>query len=93
MSVIRQMTLASEIHHAVRRGGHFVTTTHAPIILAIPDAAIIGITEGGLKETVYEDVEVVIATREFLDEQQGTIRYILGQLLAGAAGRPSGHRR
>lgn len=77
LSVVRQMALVAEIHRAVQRGAQFIIATHSPIILAIPDAAIIDITEDGLEETVYEEAEAVIATREFLEDPQGTIRYIL----------------
>ncbi|SMG08342.1 Predicted ATPase [Corynebacterium pollutisoli] len=78
LSVVRQMALAAEIHQAVQRGAQFIIATHSPIMLAIPDAAIIDITEDGLEDTVYEEAEAVIATREFLEDPQGTIRYILG---------------
>lgn len=77
LSVVRQMALAAEIHQAVQRGAQFIIATHSPIMLAIPDAAIIDITEDGLEDTVYEEAEAVIATREFLEDPQGTIRYIL----------------
>jgi len=75
---VRQMALVAEIHQAVKRGAQFIIATHSPIILAIPDAAIVDITDHGLEDTVYEEAEAVIATREFLEDPQGTIRYILG---------------
>ena len=78
LSVVRQMALVAEIHQAVKRGGQFIIATHSPIMMAIPDAAIIDITEDGLEETVYEEAEAVVATREFLEDPHGTIRYILG---------------
>ena len=78
LSVVRQMALVAEIHQAVKRGAQFIIATHSPIILAIPDAAIVDITDHGLEDTVYEEAEAVIATREFLEDPQGTIRYILG---------------
>lgn len=77
IAVVRQMALVAEIHQAVQRGAQFIIATHSPIFLATPDAAIIDITEDGFQETVFEDSEAVIATREFLEDPQGTIRYIL----------------
>lgn len=78
LSVVHQMALVAQIHQAVVRGAQFIIATHSPIMLAIPDAAIVEITEHGLEDTVYEEAEAVIATREFLEDPQGTIRYILG---------------
>lgn len=78
LSVVRQMALVAEIDQAVKRGGQFIIATHSPIMMAIPDASIIEITEKGLSETVFEEAEPVLAMREFLEDPQETIRYILG---------------
>lgn len=78
LSIVRQMALVAEIDQAVKRGGQFIIATHSPIMMAIPDASIIEITEKGISETVFEEAEAVLAMREFLEDPQGTIRYILG---------------
>lgn len=78
LSVIRQMALVAEIDQAVLRGGQFIIATHSPIMMAIPNASIIQITERGISETVFEEAEAVLAMRDFLDDPKGTIRYILG---------------
>lgn len=78
LSIVRQMALVAEIDQAVKRGGQFIIATHSPIMMAIPDASIIEITEKSISETVFEEAEAVLAMREFLEDPQGTIRYILG---------------
>lgn len=77
LSVVRQMALVAEIQQAVQRGGQFIIATHSPIMLAVPDATIVEITEDGMVETVYDEAEAVVATREFLEDPEGTLRYIL----------------
>lgn len=77
LSVVRQMALVAEIHQAVERGGQFIIATHSPIILAVPNARIIEISPEGLTEMVYEEAEAVVATREFLEDPQAMIRYLL----------------
>lgn len=79
LSVVRQMALVAEIDQAVLRGGQFIIATHSPIMMAIPNAGIIQITEEGISETVFEEAEAVLAMREFLDDPKETIRYILGR--------------
>ncbi|WIM72168.1 AAA family ATPase [Corynebacterium suedekumii] len=77
LSVVRQMALVAEIQQAVQRGGQFIIATHSPIMLAVPDATIVEITEDGMVETVYDEAEAVVATREFLEDPEGTLKYIL----------------
>lgn len=80
LSAVHQMALLAEIQQAVARGGQFIIATHSPIILAAPGATIVEISAQGLAETTYDEVEAVIATREFLDDPAGTLAYILEDL-------------
>lgn len=77
LSIVRQMALVAEIHQAVRQGSQFIIATHSPIILAVPGATIIEISEEGMAETVYDEAEAVVATREFLEDPAGTLRYLM----------------
>jgi predicted ATPase len=54
------------IHELVADGSQFVISTHSPIILAYPDAAIYRCTETGLEPVDYEDAEPVRLTQSFL---------------------------
>lgn len=77
LSVIRQMALLAEIHHAAGRGAQFVIATHSPILPAVPGAQIVEINEAGLTPASFEDLESVAATREFLADPAGTARYLV----------------
>jgi predicted ATPase len=60
------LTCLRRIHELVEAGSQFVISTHSPIILAYPDAAIYRCTAAGLEPVDYDDAEPVRLTRGFL---------------------------
>ncbi|QNE89909.1 AAA family ATPase [Corynebacterium incognita] len=76
LSVIRQMALLAEIDQAVTRGGQFFIATHSPILLGIPRATILEVGDDGIVPIAFEDTEAVRATREFLADPSGVVKYV-----------------
>jgi predicted ATPase len=72
------LTCLRRIHELVQEGSQFVISTHSPIILAYPDAAIYRCTADGLERIDYDDAEPVRLTRGFLSAPDR----FLDQLLA-----------
>ena len=79
LSPTRQMAALVRIHDLVREGSQFVIATHSPILMAYPDATILGVSPDGLAPVCYENTEHYAITRRFLNDPSGMLR----QLLAG----------
>ncbi|MFW0788362.1 hypothetical protein [Gordonia sp. CPCC 205333] len=59
-------------------GCQFIIATHSPILLALPGATILEISEDGeIDEVSYDDASPVRITRDFLDEPNRYLRHLL----------------
>ena len=76
LSPARQLTLLARIHQLVQQGSQFIIATHSPILMAYPEAMILGLSETGLSPTRYEDTEHYLLTRQFLNNPQGIMRQL-----------------
>jgi len=73
LSPLRQMSMLRRMHDLVREGCQFIVATHAPILLAYPDAWIYELDEHGLRRVAYDEAAIVRTTRDFLGDRDGTI--------------------
>jgi predicted ATPase len=73
LSPLRQMSMLRRMHDLVRQGCQFIVATHAPILLAYPEAWIYQLDEHGLRKVAYDDTSTVRVTRAFLDDREGTL--------------------
>ncbi|MDU0479199.1 AAA family ATPase [Staphylococcus chromogenes] len=71
-----QVLAAARMALLADHGAQFIIATHSPILLAIPGADILEISDGVLHHIRYEDTELVQATREFLADPLGTAAYL-----------------
>ena len=71
------LTCLRRIHELVTEGAQFVISTHSPIVLAYPDAAIFRCTDDGLEPIAYEDAEPVRLTKGFLDARERFLARLL----------------
>jgi predicted ATPase len=62
---------------AASAGAQFVTATHSPVPLACPGARIYELGDGGVTETVYDDLKAVQLTRAFLEAPERFLRSAL----------------
>lgn len=74
LSPARQLTLLARMHQLVQQGSQFIIATHSPILMAYPDAVILGLGENGLSPVHYEDTEHYLLTRQFLNNPHGIMR-------------------
>jgi predicted ATPase len=61
------------MHDLVRRGCQFIVATHAPILMAYPEAWIYQLDERGLQRVAYDDTSTVRVTRDFLSDRDGAL--------------------
>ena len=57
LSPMRQLSVLARIHQLVQANAQFVISTHAPILMAYPDAWIYRLDEDGITRLSYEETE------------------------------------
>lgn len=77
LSPTRQMAALVRIHDLVREGAQFIIATHSPILMAYPDATILGVTPEGVAPVRYKETEHYTITRRFLNDPAGMLRQLL----------------
>ena len=77
LSPMRLLTLISELERLVNNNSQIIIATHSPILMAYPDAEIIELTDNGICKKDYFDTEHFKITKQFLDNPQRMIKYLL----------------
>ena len=57
-------------------GSQFIVATHSPLLLALPDAAILSFDGGDISAADYETLEHVQIMRSFLDDPDAYLRHL-----------------
>ena len=78
LSPSRIMTLLVLIDELVKEGSQFIIATHSPILMAYPGAEILQFTDEGIARADYRETEHYRLTKQFLDEPERMLRYLLG---------------
>lgn len=79
LSPNRQMAALASIHQLVRENSQLVIATHSPILLAYPAARIYLLDATGVAEVSYEDTEHFAVTRDFLNNHEQMVHYLLNE--------------
>jgi predicted ATPase len=79
LSPLRQMSMLRRMHDLVRQGCQFIVATHAPILLAYPEAWIYELDEHGLRKVAYDETATVRVTREFLADRDRTLSELFSE--------------
>ena len=69
-----QYVLSLEIREALNMGCQFIIATHSPIITAIPEAQIFEITDEGIDETSYDQLDNTRFLKMFLSSPERMFR-------------------
>jgi len=77
LSPLRQMTLLAELNRLVKKDSQFIIATHSPILLALPNSDIFELTMDDIKITEYKKTEHYTLTKQFLDNPEKMIKYLL----------------
>ena len=77
LSPQRQLAALASIHQLVEADSQFIIATHSPILLAYPRAKIVLFDGSGLSEVKYEDTEHYAVTKEFLNNHERMLHYLL----------------
>lgn len=77
LSPHRQLQFLSVLHDYCKRGSQFVIATHAPIIMAYPDAWIYVFGGEGIRQVPYTETEHYLVTRGFLSNPKRSLAVLL----------------
>lgn len=76
LSPLRQLALLALIRDAVGAGAQFVIASHAPIVMAAPGARILELSDGGMREARFDELEHVTVLRSFLAAPEAYLRHL-----------------
>jgi predicted ATPase len=74
-----QLVLLARLHELAELQSQIVIATHSPILLALPGATIYELSENGFTRTSYDDLELVRLYRDFVEDPQLFLRYLLDE--------------
>ena len=77
LSPMRLLTLIAEIDRLVKSGSQFIIATHSPILLAFPNAEIFEFSDSGIEKVDYKETEHYTITKQFLDNPEKMLHYLL----------------
>jgi predicted ATPase len=80
LSPRRQIDFLRVLHGLVtQKRSQFVISTHSPIIMAYPNAKILLLESGGIREVPYEETEHYKVTREFMRDPRAALGQLIGR--------------
>lgn len=76
LSPARLMRMLVLIHELAEKNSQFIISTHSPILLAYPDAAIYELTEEDIRRVTYRETAHYQLTKRFLDDPERMLSYL-----------------
>lgn len=77
LSFSSTLGLISTLAAVVDDGGQVLCATHSPVLAAMPGATILEVGEWGLRETTWEELELVQHWKTYLDAPGRYLRHLL----------------
>ena len=76
LSPTRQLSFIAVMKSMVEKDSQFIITTHSPIIMACPEAAILNFDSGIIRQSKYDELEHVTLMRDFLSNPDAFLRHL-----------------
>jgi predicted ATPase len=77
LSFSAQIALVETLHELAAIGGQVLCATHSPLLAALPGAKILEVGPWGIRETSWEDLQIVDHWRRYLDEPMRYLRHVI----------------
>ena len=77
LSFSSTLALIAVLQRLTATGGQVLCATHSPVLAAMPGARILEIGDWGLRETAWEDLQLVDHWRRFLERPDAYLRHLL----------------
>jgi predicted ATPase len=78
LSFSSTLSLISTLAELTEAGGQVLCATHSPVLAALPGARILEVGHWGLRETTWEELELVQHWRAYLQTPGRYLRHVLG---------------
>ncbi len=85
LSPQRQLALLAAIHGLAAQGSQFIISTHSPILLTLPGAAVYQLTQNDLRLCPYQETDHYRMTQSFLNNPEKMLEILLGEKDTGPA--------
>jgi predicted ATPase len=76
LSFSSTLGLIAALQRVVTRGGQVLCATHSPVLAALPDARILEAGPWGLRESTWDELEIVEHWRRYLGEPWSYLRHL-----------------
>jgi predicted ATPase len=77
LSFSAQIALVGTLHELAETCAQVLCATHSPLVAALPGARVLEVGEWGMRETAYDDLELVTHWRQYLAEPMRYLRHVL----------------
>ena len=77
LSFTAQIALVGTLHDLAAEGAQVLCATHSPILAALPGARILEIGPWGVRETAWEELELVDHWRRYLEAPERYLRHVI----------------
>ena len=77
LSFSSTLGLIATLHEVASTGGQVLCATHSPVLAAMPGATILEVGDWGMRETTWEELELVQHWRRYLEAPQRYLRHVL----------------
>ncbi|MDO9377845.1 MAG: AAA family ATPase [Nocardioidaceae bacterium] len=77
LSFSSTLRLMSTLQRLVEDGGQVLCATHSPVLASLPGARIVEVGPWGLRESAWDDLELVAHWRAYLDAPDRYLRHLL----------------
>ena len=74
---MRLMSLLVAMDGLVKKASQFIICTHSPILMAYPGAEIYQLSDESIERADYKNTEHYIVTKQFLDNPERMLKYLL----------------
>jgi predicted ATPase len=76
LSFTATLGLVGLLHELAGAGSQAIVATHSPVLAAVPGATILELGDWGLRRVRWEDLELVAAWRQFIDDPDSYFRHL-----------------
>lgn len=77
LSFSSTLALMATLQRIALHGGQVLCATHSPVLASLPGARVLELGEWGMRETRWEDLELVHHWRAYLDSPRRYLRHLL----------------
>ncbi|CAA9376533.1 MAG: ABC transporter, ATP-binding protein [uncultured Nocardioidaceae bacterium] len=77
LSFSAQIALVGTLHDLAASGAQVLCATHSPLVAALPGARLLEVGTWGIREAVWDEIELVTHWRRYLDEPMRYLRHVI----------------